>query len=118
MDKYDSMTVEELDEIIKKDSTNYDARSARIAKLLKKELPEGIGFVFADEGGMREYMMSYYESMPTKELEDVVKNDRTDMCAWNVLIQRRAKELGASVDRGMVFDPKHIQENLEEKEDW
>lgn len=59
MNKYDSMTVEELDEIIKKDNSNYDARSARIAKLLKKELPEGSGFVFEDEGGMREYMESY-----------------------------------------------------------
>lgn len=59
MNKYDSMTVEELDEIIKKDKSNYDARSARIAKLLKKELPEGNGFVFEDESGMREYMESY-----------------------------------------------------------
>ena len=59
-----------------------------------------------------------YESMTTKELEDVVKTDRKNMSAWNILIQRRAEELGSSVDRGMVFDPKHIQENLEEKEDW
>jgi len=62
--------------------------------------------------------MSEYETMSTEELEDVVKNDRTNSDAWSILIQRRAKDLGASLDRGMVFDPKHIQENLEEKEDW
>ena len=57
---YDSMTIEELEEIIKKDKKNYNARSARIAKLLKRELTErGVDFVFEDESGMREYMESY-----------------------------------------------------------
>ena len=57
---YDSMTIEELEEIAKVEPKNYDARGALLMKKMMQELKEkDTDFIFEDEEGMREYMESY-----------------------------------------------------------
>ena len=60
-----------------------------------------------------------YAFMTTEELEEIVKSDSTNIGAWDVLIQRKAKELcGGEIPLNYLFvDERHIQENLTEKED-